>query len=74
MSDDAQLHRDFGRLEGRVEGIERRTADMQEKVDEIHEALMQAQGGWKFMVAMGGFGAVVGGLIVKASAVLGWMR
>lgn len=74
MSDDAQLHRDFGRLEGRVDGIDARTRDMQKKVDEMHEALMEARGGWKFMVAAGGFGAVVGGLMMKGAALLGWAK
>lgn len=74
MSDtNAQLHRDVGRIEGRIGALENVTRDMQGKVDEMHTALMQAQGGWRVMVMVGGIAAATGALAAKLFAWL-WPR
>lgn len=62
---DHQLHRDVGRLEGDVKAIDSRVRDMQEKVDEMHRLLMQAQGGWRVMVMVGSASAAIGALVAK---------
>lgn len=67
---ETQLHRDLGRLEARLDASEARTRDMQLKVDEMHRLLMQAQGGWKVMVMVGGASAAVGAAASKLLAFL----
>lgn len=64
-----QLHRDFGRLEGKVDGQQTQLDEMKRKVDEMHRALMQAQGGWRVMVMVGGASAAVGAFIAKVVGV-----
>lgn len=65
MSEETQIHRDLGRLEERMRAAEMRAADMQRKVDDMHRLLMQAQGGWRVMVMVGGAAAAVGALAAK---------
>lgn len=67
---DVQLHRDVGRIEGQVEALERRLADMQDKVDEMHRVLMRAQGGWRMLLMVGSLSAAIGAVLTK---VIGWM-
>ena len=68
--DDMQLHRDMGRLEGKFAGIETQVAQvqasqesMQKKVDAIHDAMMQAKGGWRLMFVVGSASAAMGALV-----------
>lgn len=67
---DADLHRDIGRLEARVDGLDMRTKDMQEKLDVVYEAVVSAKGGWKTLVAVGSFAASVG---AAAATFLDWL-
>lgn len=48
-----QLHRDIGRLEGRVASLESQIAGMNEMVSAMHDAMMQAKGGWKLVFIVG---------------------
>lgn len=66
---DLQLHRDVGRVEGDVKALQLQLTAMQAKVDEMHRALMQAQGGWRVMVMVGGASAAVGAVIAKVVGV-----
>lgn len=73
-----QLHRDLGRLEGEVSGLQSQVAtmqsgqeQMQEKIEVIHDALMQAKGGWRLIFLAGSLAAMLGGL---AASFLGVFR
>lgn len=66
-----QINRDVGRIEGDVRALDRRVQDMQGKVDEMHRLLMQAQGGWKTMVAVGSLSAAVTTAFLKGVA---WLK
>lgn len=64
--------RAFGRLEGLFDGMEKKVSDIQGDVDKINtnladmnKILSQAQGGWKMLVWVSGFSAVVGGAVAK---------
>lgn len=70
MTEGVQIHRDLGRLEERMRAAEMRAADMQQKVDEMHKMLMQAQGGWRVMVMVGGAAAAAGALVSKVVSVV----
>jgi hypothetical protein len=59
------LHRDLGRVEGKVDAQQRTIDDMQRKVDEMHRALMQAAGGWKVLMLVGTASAAVGAFVTK---------
>lgn len=63
--------RDFGRLEADVANLEKKVDAMVLKVDEMHRALMQAQGGWRVMVLVGGAAAAVGAGVTKLIGVFG---
>lgn len=65
MSDDAQLHRDLGRLEGRVLALESQVAEMKEMLSDVHEAITAAKGGWKTLIAVGSIGAGLGAFFIK---------
>lgn len=67
---DPALHRDLGRLEGRVGAVESRISDVQFKVDEMHRILMQAQGGWRLIALVGGLSAALSALLIKVAGVL----
>lgn len=67
---DANLHRDIGRLEGQVRALEGQVSDMKGKVDEMHEAMMQAAGGWRVLLAVGSVAAVIGAGVTKLLGVL----
>lgn len=71
---DPNLHRDMGRIEGRLDAIEQQSAETRQKVDEMHRVLMQAQGSWKALVAAGTVGSIVTGALMKLAAVLGFVR
>lgn len=68
-----QLHRDLGRVEGKVDSQQRDIDEMRRKVDEMHRAMMQAAGGWKVLLGVGSASAVIGGLVAKLLGVV-WPR
>ncbi len=61
MSD--ELHRDIGRHEAQIEGLDRRVESMEKKLDTVLEILNQAKGGWKTLAQLAGLAAAVGGFI-----------
>lgn len=68
---DPQLHRDLGRIEGRLKAVEDRTTGMATQVEEIHRAMLQAAGGWKVLLAVGAIAGTLGALAMKALAIVG---
>lgn len=64
------LNRATGRLEARMDAQEKRAADMQIKLDAIHDWMKEARGSWKTMVAIGGAAAAVGAAVGKILAFL----
>lgn len=62
---DAQLHRDIGRLEGRVMALESTVAEMKEMIGDMHETITQAKGGWKTLIVVGSIGAAIGTGLTK---------
>jgi len=69
MSDDAQIHRDLGGLNARMNALEtsfeRRMEAVEDKVSEVHEVIITAKGGWKTLVVVGSIGASLGALATK---------
>lgn len=73
MSDiDAQVHRDLGELTATVRAQGERLAAMEtrqlasdKKLNDVHDTIMQAAGGWRVLVVVGGIGVAIGGLLVK---------
>jgi hypothetical protein len=68
------LHRDMGRIEGRLDAIEAQQAETKHKVDDMHRVLMQAQGSWKALVAAGTVGSIITGALLKLAALLGLIK
>jgi hypothetical protein len=71
---DPSLHRDMGRIEGRLDAIEAQAAETRQKVDEMHRVLMQAQGSWKAIVGAAGLSAAITGGLIKLGSALGLFR
>ena len=46
---DLQAHQDIGKLQGKVEALERQVMSMSVKLDSIHSTITQTKGGWKFL-------------------------
>jgi len=65
--------REIGELSARVTTLERTVASMDEKVTEIRDTMLRAEGGWRFMLALFGFGIAIGGLIAAIGVWL-WPR
>lgn len=64
------MHRDLGRLEGRMAAVETQMSVMGTKVDEMHRAMMQAAGGWRVLLAVGTVAAAIGAGLTKLLGVL----
>lgn len=62
---DPQLHRDLGRVEGRLEKVETDVAEMKRMVSDLHTTITTAKGGWKTLVAVGGVSAALASAITK---------
>lgn len=74
----AELQRDIGRMEGRLEGVERELHAAKEAQQEmagelrhIASLLDQAKGGWKTVVLVAGVAGTVGAVITKLAALFG---
>jgi wobble nucleotide-excising tRNase len=65
--------REIGELSTRVTTLERTVTSMDEKVTEIRDTMLRAEGGWRFMLALFGFGIAIGGLIAAIGVWL-WPR
>lgn len=60
MSGSAQLHRDIGTLEARVDELNARLDRMEPKIDGMFEAITEARGGWQTLMWVGGAAGAIG--------------
>lgn len=58
--------RAFGQLEGKVEMMERDLAAMKDDLAFIRDKVSQADGGWKMLLAFGGFIATLASFVTWA--------
>lgn len=58
--------RDFGRLEQQVESLTERLDEMSKTLDEINKTLIEARGGWRLLMLLGGAGAAAGSVLTWA--------
>lgn len=72
MTDTNEMHRDLGRLEGKIEALESRLEQqnfeilsMRKDIRMMLDFTTQASASWKTLMAMGGFSAAIGALIAK---------
>lgn len=52
--------RDIGRLEAKVEHLERTIADMDAKLDTLTAYMAEARGSWRTLLAIGGLASACG--------------
>ena len=52
--------RDFGKLEARLDVLEREMKEMRADMRYVRDAISQAQGGWKYMAWIIGISGIVG--------------
>ena len=78
MPETSDLHRDMGRLEGRMEAVERELREMKgvqgaigQDLKAIRSTIDQATGGWKTILLVAAAGGAVGALLMKLSWVAG---
>lgn len=62
---DPNLHRDLGRVEGRLEKVEADMDDVKRMVKDMHDTITTAKGGWKTLLAVGGLSAALASGITK---------
>lgn len=62
---DAQLQRDVGKIEGRLESVEDRMENIEEKIDRLLETVNSARGGWHAILWFGGSAAAIGAAVTK---------
>lgn len=74
MSENPQLHRDMGRMEGEIAALKAEVATMRGQVADMHAVLMRAQGSWKALVGAAGFSAALTGAVIKLLSLLGVFR
>lgn len=60
-----EMARDIGRHDAQIETLQADMAEMKKDVHEIKLMLAEAKGGWKTLMAVGGFAAVVGSILTK---------
>ena len=60
-----EMARDIGRHDAQIETLQADMAEMKKDVHEIKLMLAQAKGGWKTLMAVGGFAAVMGAVFAK---------
>jgi len=68
---DQNLHRDVGRVEGRLEKVEADMDDVKRMVKDMHDTITTAKGGWKTLLAVGGLSAALASAITKILTLLG---
>lgn len=62
---DPQLHRDLGRVEGRLGKVESDVDDVKRMVAEMHQTITEAKGGWKTLLMVGGVSAAIASGLTK---------
>jgi hypothetical protein len=65
--------REIGELCARVDALEKTVERMDEKLTEVRDTLLRAEGSWRFMLGLFGFGVALGGLIAALGVWL-WPR
>lgn len=65
-----QIHRDLGRLEATVKALAESQKKTEERVQDIHDAVMAAKGGWKALVIVGAISSALTGLAMKLAGLL----
>lgn len=60
-----EMARDIGRHDAQIETLQADMAEMKKDVHEIKLMLAEAKGGWKTLMAVGGFAAVMGSIFTK---------
>lgn len=68
---DPQLHRDLGRVEGRLEKVEADMDDVKRMVKDMHDTITSAKGGWKTLLAVGGLSAALASAVTKFLSMFG---
>lgn len=68
---DPTLHRDLGRVEGRLQKVESDMDDVKRMVKDMHDAITTAKGGWKTLLAVGGLSAALASGITKILTLIG---
>ena len=79
MEQGQQIHRDMGRLEGELSSLKAEfsaykvetreaMADMSRMVSAMHDAMMQAKGGWRLMFIVG---SAAGALVALGASFIG---
>lgn len=66
-STDHDMHRDIGRLETKVEQLEKNQEQMIEDLKELKAILSEARGGWKALMLVAGISGTIGALLTKLS-------
>ena len=66
----AELDRELGRLDGKVDQIERDLAEMKSDLREVRDIVVRAGGGWRALLYVAGAAAFLGGLVVS---ILAWL-
>lgn len=67
----ADIERDLGRLEGRVEKMDNDIDDLKRMVADMHQTITEAKGGWKTLIAVGTLSAGVTTAVLK---LIGWLK
>lgn len=68
---DPKLHRDLGRVEGRLEKVEADMDDVKRMVKDMHDTITTAKGGWKTLLAVGGLSAALASAVTKFLSMFG---
>lgn len=68
---DPTLHRDLGRVEGRLQKVESDMDDVKRMVKDMHDTITTAKGGWKTLLAVGGLSAALASGITKLLTLIG---
>ena len=67
---DPQLHRDLGKLEATVMALAESQKKTEERVQDIHDAVMAAKGGWRALVIVGAISSALTGVAMKLAGLL----
>lgn len=67
----ADIERDLGRMEGRVEKMDNDIDDLKRMVVDMHQTITEAKGGWKTLIAVGTLSAGVTTAVLK---LIGWLK